>query len=429
MKVCVKKSKGFKGEIPVPGDKSISHRAAFIGALASGVTEISNFLEAEDCLATLDSLQRLGVEVKRKKGHKIRIKGKSLFGFSEPETILKVENSGTTARFLLGMLSGQNFFSVITGDSSLQKRPMKRIVEPLRRMGAWIEGRNNGNHLPLAVRGQNLKEIKYKIPIPSSQLKSAVILASLLSEGNSEIKEPIPSRDHTERMLDYVGADIKKENNLIQIYGKKKFKGQKITIPGDFSSASFFITAATVVENSRVILSDVGINPTRTGFLKILKKMGGKVDIQEKKRVSQEPVGTVIVSSSSLKGVEIKAEEIPTLIDEIPLIALLATQAKGKTIITGASELRVKESDRIAALVRNLRKMEVKIEEMKDGFIIEGVQRLKGASVQSFGDHRMAMAMAVAGLVAEGETEIEDFASHKVSFPNFYSILKRWKNG
>lgn len=429
MKVCVKKSKGFEGKIPVPGDKSISHRAAFIGALASGETEISNFLDAGDCLTTLDCLQKIGVQVKRKKGRKITIKGKSLFSFSEPEPILEAENSGTTARFLLGLLSGQNFFSVVAGDSSLQKRPMKRIVEPLRRMGAWIDGRNHGNHLPLAIRGQELKGIKYRIPLPSAQLKSALILASLLSEGESEIEEPIPSRDHTERMLDYLGADIKKGNNLIKIYGRRPFEGQEIIIPGDFSSASFFITAATIVENSNAVLPGIGINPTRTGLLKILKKMGGRIDIQEEKSVCQEPVGTVTVSSSSLKGVEIKAEEIPTLIDEIPLIALLATQAKGKTKIRGASELRVKESDRIAALACNFKKMGVGIEEMEDGFRIEGPQTLRGASVQSFGDHRMAMAMAVAGLVAEGETEIEDFACHYVSFPNFNYLLKKWENG
>lgn len=429
MKAVVKRSKGFRGEILVPQDKSICHRAAFIGALASGSTEIANFLDADDCLATLRCLQKLGVEVAREKDHRTTIKGKNLFGFREPRTILDTQNSGTTARFLLGLLSGQNFFSVVTGDSSLRRRPMKRVVEPLRQMGALIDGRDRGNHLPLAVRGQRLNGMKHRLSVPSAQLKSALILASLLSEGESEIEEPIPSRDHTERMLDYLGAAIKKENNLIKIHGRRTFEGQKIIIPGDFSSASFFITAATLIENSNVVLPDVGINPTRTGFMNILLKMGGRINIHDEKTVCNEPVGTLVVSSSSLKGKEIQSDEIPTLIDEIPLIALLAAQAKGKTIIRGASELRVKESDRIAALACNFKKMGLEIEEMEDGFRIEGPQTLRGASLQSFGDHRMAMAMAVAGLIAEGETEIEDFACHNISFPNFYSLLKKWENG
>ncbi|MFP4081117.1 MAG: 3-phosphoshikimate 1-carboxyvinyltransferase [Candidatus Aminicenantes bacterium] len=429
MKIQVKKSRGFKGEIPVPGDKSISHRAAFIGSLGLGETEISNFSEAGDCLATLRCLQEIGAEIKKEKGCKVTIQGKNLYGFREPEAVLEAQNSGTTARFLAGLLSGQNFFSVISGDSSLQKRPMKRVVEPLQKMGAWIDGRNGGSFLPLAVRGQRLKGIKYKIPIPSAQLKSSLILASLLAHGKSEIEESLPSRDHTERMLGYFGADIKRKNGLIEIYGERRFKGQKIIIPGDFSSASFFITAAMLVENSNVVIPDVGLNPTRTGFLRIVEEMKGQISIHEEKVICGEPVGTLVVSSSMLKGVEIKHHVIPTMIDEIPLISLLATQAKGKTVVKGASELRVKESDRIAAVVSNLRKMGVEIDEMKDGFTVEGPQKLKGASVQSFGDHRIAMAMAVAGLAAEGGTEIEGFSCHSVSFPHFYTSLKKWENG
>lgn len=413
----------------IPGDKSVSHRAAFISSMASGSCEITNFLFAADCLATLRCLQNIGVELNRKKDNRIIIKGKNLYGFREPEAALDAENSGTTARFLLGLLSGQEFFSVINGDSSLQKRPMKRVVDPLRKMGAQIEGRSGLNNLPLAVKGQKLKGIKYKIPVPSAQLKTALIFAALLAQGMTEIEEPLPSRDHTERMLDYFEAALKKENGRIQIQGRKKFKSRKIIIPGDISSASFFITAASLIENSSIILPNLGLNPTRTGFLSVLKRMAGKISIHQEKTFHHEPAGTLAVSSSSLKGTEIKPQEIPALIDEIPLITLLGIKAKGKTVIRGASELRVKESDRIKAVVINFRKMGVEIEEMKDGLIVEGPQQLKGASLQSFGDHRIAMAMAVAGLMAEGETEIEDFSCHKVSFPKFYSLLRKWENG
>jgi len=429
MKVLIKKSKGFKGEILIPGDKSISHRAAFIGSMASGFTEITNFLLAGDCLSTIRCLQKIGVDIRREENNKIIINGKNLYSFSEPKSILDAKNSGTTARFLLGLLSGQSFFSIITGDSSLQKRPMGRVVEPLRKMGSWIEGRNKGNNLPLAIQGQKLKGIKYKIPIHSAQLKSALIISGLLSDGMTELEEPLPTRDHTERMLHFLEADIKKQGGLIRIRGRNRFKGGKIIIPGDISSASYFIAAATLIENSSIHIPNIGINSTRIGFIKTLKKMGGKITVNEKKTICNEPVAALTVSSSNLKGIEIKADEIPALIDEIPLIALLATQAKGKTIIRGASELRVKESDRLKTIVSNFRKMGVEVEEMEDGFIIEGPQQLKGASLQSFGDHRIAMIMAIAGLLAEGKTEIENFSCYKVSFPDFYSILQKWENG
>jgi len=428
MKVYIKRGKGFKGEICIPADKSISHRAAIIGSLASGLTQIRNFNTAADCSATLSCLQKIGVEVKENKENEVILKGKDLFGFREPEDILDAQNSGTTARLLLGLLSGQRFFSVVNGDSSLQKRPMKRIVDPLRKMGAQIEGRNDGCNLPLAVKGQNLKGIKFKLPLPSAQLKSAVILAGLLSEGKTEIEEPVLSRDHTERMLHYLGAEIEKENEVIRIQGRKEFKAQKIIIPGDFSSACYFVAAALLVEDSEVVLPDTGVNPTRIGFLKAVKRMGGNIHVHERKVICNEPLATLSVSTSELKGVEIKAEEIPALIDEIPLVALLATQAKGITEVHGASELRVKESDRIRAIVVNFQRMEIDIEEKEDGFIIEGPQRLRGAFVESFGDHRIAMAMAVAGLVAEGITEVKDFDCCGISFPNFYSLLTRWQN-
>ncbi|MFQ6070386.1 MAG: 3-phosphoshikimate 1-carboxyvinyltransferase [Candidatus Aminicenantales bacterium] len=428
MRVCLKRSRGYRSQVSVPGDKSISHRAAIICSLASGVSEISNFLHAEDCLATLKCLKGLGVEIRQDKDRSLMVKGMNLFGFSEPRSVLDARNSGTTARFLLGLLSGQNFFSVLSGDSSLRKRPMKRVVSPLRKMGAWIEGTKGGENLPLAIKGQKLKALSYKLPLPSAQLKSALILAALLAEGESEISEPIPSRDHTERMLLYMGAGLKKENGLIKIQGERSFQQQKIEIPGDFSSAAFFITAAVLVENSELILPDIGINPTRTGFLRILKKMGAKIAITRMKKKSHEPLATLTVSSSELKGTTVRREEIPSLIDEIPLIVLCAARAEGKTVIRGASELRVKESDRIRALVFNLRKMGVEVEEREDGLALEGPQPLKGALLHSFGDHRIAMAMAIAGLIAEGETEIEDFSCYRVSFPNFYRLLMEWQD-
>ncbi len=428
MKTRIQRSRGFKGEIRIPADKSISHRAAIIGSLASGGTQIKNFSSGADCSATLKCLQMIGVEVKKNEGNEVSFTGKDLFGYREPENTLDAQNSGTTARLLLGLLSGQSFISVINGDSSLQTRPMKRVIDPLRKMGARIEGRNDAYHLPLTVRGQSLKRIKFKLPLPSAQLKSAVILAGLLSEGETEINEPVLSRDHTERMLDYLGAEIKKDKKVIRIQGKNKFKAKKITVPGDFSSACFFVAAALLVEDSEIIIPDIGINPTRIGFLKAAERMGGNINVHEKKETCNEPLATLSVSTSDLKGIKIKTEEIPVLIDEIPLIALLATQANGVTEVHGASELRVKESDRIRAIVVNFRRMGVDLEEKEDGFIIEGPQRLKGASVESFGDHRIAMTMAIAGLVADGETEIRDFDCFGISFPDFYSLLTRWQN-
>ena len=430
MKTRIQRSRGFKGEIRIPADKSISHRAAIIGSLASGRTQIKNFSSAADCSATLKCLQMIGVEVKKNKQNEVLLTGKNLFGYREPENTLDAQNSGTTARLLLGLLSGQSFFSVISGDSSLRTRPMKRVIDPLRKMGARIEGRNDAYHLPLTVKGQSLKRIKFKLPLPSAQLKSAVILAGLLSEGETEINEPVTSRDHTERMLDYLGAEIKKDKKVIRIQGKNKFKAKKIIVSGDFSSACFFVAAALLAEDSEIIIPDIGINPTRIGFLKAAERMGGNINVHEKKERCNEPLATLSVSTSDLKGIKIKTEEIPVLIDEIPLIALLATQANGITEVHGASELRVKESDRIRAIVVNFRRMGVDLEEKEDGFIIEGPQRLKGASVESFGDHRIAMTMAIAGLVADGETEIRDFDCFGISFPDFYSLLRRWqKNG
>ncbi len=425
MRVKVKRSKGFKGEIKIPPDKSISHRALFIASLSSGISEIENLSFAQDCVASLKCLGKIGVKFNIR-ADKIKVEGKALYNFREPDCILNAQNSGTTARFLIGILAGQKFFSVIDGDSSLRKRPMKRVADPLRRMGAYIEGRNNSENLPIAIKGGKLKGLKYALPIPSAQLKSALIFAGLLSKEGVEIYEPIPSRDHTERMLIHFGADIKKNNGVIKVTGGKTFGPQKITVPGDFSSSSFFLASALMVENSEVIMPNICLNPTRIGFIRVLKKMGANLKVFNEKTLCNEPTGTIFVSSSSLKGVSINSNEIPTLIDEIPLLMLLATQAKGKTALKGAKELRIKETDRLKSMTENLRKMGIDIIEKEDGFVIEGPQKLKGAKVSSYGDHRIAMTMAVAGLIADGITEIEDFECYEVSFPNFYTLLKKW---
>ena len=428
MKVLIEKSRGFIGEISVPSDKSISHRAAFFGALASNELKIKNMNMAEDCSSTLSCLSKIGVEIKKVAENEIIISGKNLFGFKEPGEVLNAGNSGTTARFLLGLLSGQDFFSVIDGDQSLRGRPMKRIADPLQMMGARIFGREGGNKLPIAVLGNNLVGISYPMPIPSAQLKTAVILSGFLSNGDTVIQERIPSRDHTERMLVYFNAPIKVENNEISIEGRKHFEAGDIQIPGDFSSACFFIAAALLVKDSRVLLPDVGVNPTRTGFLQLVRKMGGHIEVNDQHLDCNEPRGTLEVQTSDLVGTEVLAEDVPSLIDEIPLVGLLATQAQGTTIVSGASELRVKESDRIGSICANLRAMGVVLEEKDDGFIIEGPQRLTGGRINSFGDHRIAMTMAIAGLLAEGSTEIDGFECFKISFPGFYDALRTWQN-
>lgn len=427
--LTVRKSPGFRGKISVPPDKSISHRAAVIAALARGKTRVENFLFSQDCLSTLGCLGCLGVKAERTGDHVLEIEGKDLYGFQESRAVLPAGNSGTTARLFLGLLAGQDFFSVLDGDPSLKKRPMQRVSEPLSRMGARINGRRSGNFLPMAVNGGGLNSIDYKLSVPSAQLKSAVILAALLADGESRIVEPVSCRDHTERLLDFFGAGIQREGNVIRVRGRKRFEGVRVTVPGDFSSAAFFITAAVLGEKSGMVLPDIGINPTRTGFLDVLRRMGARIDISEKKNVCEEPSATLTVFAGELKGIEVKPEDIPAMIDEVPLLALLGTRAEGRTVIKGAGELRIKECDRIGAVVRNLRRMGVDIEEKEDGFVVEGPQQIRGAVVDSEGDHRIAMCLAVAGLSAEGETVVRGADCCGISFPGFDRFLERWQHG
>jgi len=415
----------LKGNISVPGDKSISHRSLILGSIAQGETQIHNFLNSLDCLKTLECMRALRVEIKSGCDNYIKIKGKGLYGLQEPKDIIDVGNSGTTIRLLTGLLSGQNFYSVLSGDDSIRKRPMKRVVQPLRLMGADIWGRENGQLAPLSINGWRLNPIRYTLPVASAQVKSALLLAGLYATGETVIKEPLPTRDHTERMLEIMQADIKISPSEIKIKSGKELKGTEIFIPGDISSAAYFIVAASVLKGSQIIIKQVGINPTRTGIIGILNKMEAKIDILNHQIKSNEPQADLRIEYSELKGVEIKEEIVPFLIDELPLIAVVATQAKGKTVVSGAKELRVKETDRIKAIVNELRKMGANIEEREDGFMVKGPSKLQGAICESYNDHRIAMSLAVAALLAEGKTIITNSECIDISFPGFEKTLQK----
>ena len=420
MKINPRKSP-ITGIFNVPSDKSISHRTILLGVLAKGKSRVSNFLPSDDCLSTVSCMRALGVEILEESNGDIIISGKGIMGLKEPFDVLDAGNSGTTTRLLAGILASTDFFSVITGDDSLKSRPMKRIIDPLKLMGAKILGRKENRYLPLAISGRKLNPIQYKLPIPSAQVKSCILLAGLSTEGETVITEPVKSRDHTERMLKSAGARIERKGNDIILKGGIEINPFDTRIPGDISSAAFIISAALMVPGSKISIPNVGLNPTRTGFLNVLKKMGADITIKDE-TVNQigEPVGTIEVSYSQLKGIEIEPDEIPTFIDEIPLLSILGAAAKGKTIVKGAEELRVKETDRIEAVVKNIRSMGIEIEEKNDGFIIEGPQKFKGAIIDSMKDHRIAMTFSIAGLTAEGTTKIPDDKVVNVSYPGFW---------
>ncbi|MBA3061776.1 MAG: 3-phosphoshikimate 1-carboxyvinyltransferase, partial [Atribacteria sp.] len=400
MELVLEKVNQLKGNIFVPGDKSISHRSLILGSIAQGETRVYNLLNSLDCLRTLDCMQALGVKIELDVDNSVNIKGKGLYGLQEPKDILDVGNSGTTVRLLAGLLSGQNFYSVLNGDNSIRKRPMKRVAQPLRLMGADIWGREDGHFAPLSIRGSKLNPFQYTLPVASAQVKSALLLAGLYATGETVIREPLSTRDHTERMLEIMQADIKISPPEIKIKGGTELRSTDIFIPGDISSAAYFIAAASILRDSRIIIKQVGVNPTRTGIIEILKKMGTKIDILNYQIKSNEPRADLMIEYSKLKGVEIKKENVPFLIDELPLIAVVATQAQGKTVVSGARELRVKESDRIKAIVSELKKMGADIEEEEDGFTVNGPTGLQGAVCESYNDHRIAMSLAVAALLA-----------------------------
>ncbi len=423
---ALSRAKVAKGELRVPSDKSISHRAVMLSSLAEGESYIRDWLSSADTEATLEMVQSLGVEVKRK-GKELKVLGRN-FQFFEPSHVLDAKNSGTTARLMLGILSTQPFFSVITGDQSLRQRPMLRVVEPLRQMGAFLDGREGGNKLPICVRGGKLKGISFFNKRASAQVKSALLLAGLRAEGYIEIVEPILSRDHTERMLRAFGVSLiqmeGKEGHVIKLKGGQSLKGTDIYCPADPSSASFFVALACLLEGSELLLKDVLVNPTRDGFFRKLIQMGAYIRYENLREISGEPVADVYVKyNGRLKGAEVASEEVPSMIDELPILAIVMALAEGRSTVRGAQELRVKESDRIKAVVENLRAMGAKMEELEDGFEIEGVERLKGATIKTYGDHRIAMAFSIAGLVAEGETIIDDPECVAVSYPDFYKHI------
>ncbi len=422
--IYIKPVQKLKGIIKVPGDKSISHRAIILGAIADGETKIKGFLKGEDCLNTIRIFQKMGVQIQQNVKGEILIHGRGLRGLSVPKSILNIGNSGTTIRLVSGILAGQNFTSTITGDESICSRPMKRIIIPLRQMGAKIES-NNENFAPLIIQGGKLKGINYVSKIASAQVKSCLLLAGLYAEGKTTITEPVKSRDHTERMLEYFGLEVKVEGLTVEIIGPAKLTHKFITVPGDISSAAFFIVASLLLEGSEVRIKDVGLNPTRTGILRVLKEMGAKIIIENERIECNESVGDVIVKSGDIKGINITGELVPFLIDEIPILAVAATQAKGITEISGAKELRVKETDRIRAISSQLNLLGARIEEKEDGMIIYGPTKLKGTEVNSFADHRMAMSLIVAGLIADGETKIRDTECINTSFPGFMETLKK----
>lgn len=411
--------------VRVPGDKSISHRAAILGALARGTTRVWGFLRAEDCLSTLRCLRALGVSIDDR-GNDLEIQGNAL---REPEEILDVGNSGTTMRLLAGVLAGHAFHSVLTGDASVRGRPMDRVADPLRRMGARISGRQAGRLAPLAIDGGGLRGIAYATPVASAQVKSAVLFAGLFAEGETAVQEPSQSRDHTERMLRGFGAEVMREGLTTRLRGPQGLLGAEVRVPGDLSSAAFLLVAAALVSGSELAVADVGLNPTRTGVLDVLRMMGADVVVRDLKEEGGEPVGTVAVRASRLHGVVIGGDLIPRAIDELPVLAVAASLAEGETVIRDAAELRVKESDRVEALARELGRLGARIEPQPDGLAIVGMRRLRGGPVRSGGDHRIAMALAVAGLCADGPVTIDDPACIETSFPGFADVLRRATGG
>jgi 3-phosphoshikimate 1-carboxyvinyltransferase len=428
MRLRVRPVPSLAGRIRVPGDKSISHRAALLGAVASGVSEVRGFLEAEDCGRTLAAVQALGAEVTRKGPGEYRIAGAGRLGLHEPGDVIDCGNSGTTARLLLGVLAGQPFTAVVTGDESLRGRPMGRVAEPLAAMGATFLGRANTSRLPLAVRGTRaLRATTYRTPVASAQVKSAVLLAGLWADGPVTVIEPAPSRDHSERMLRQFGATVMIEGGAVTL-APGDLAGAVVDVPGDVSSAAFFLVAASIVPGAGVTIESVGANPTRTGILDALDAMGGRI-VQTERCETDEPMATLTASAAELSATGIAGALVPRLIDEIPALAVAAALARGTTRIRDAAELRVKESDRIAAVARELTKMGARVTETADGLDIAGVPRLAGARVDSGGDHRLAMALAVAGLAARGETLVGDAGCIATSFPTFVELVNTLAGG
>jgi 3-phosphoshikimate 1-carboxyvinyltransferase len=418
--------KRLAGEIAVPGDKSISHRALILNSLALGNSRISNLSPGKDCISTIHCLRALGVKLTERDGKPpaILISGVGNKGLTEACNILNAGNSGTTMRLLSGVLSSQHFLSIITGDISLRSRPMKRLIEPLRLMGAEIYGRHDDSLAPLVIKGKKLHGVSYTLPVPSAQIKSAILLAGLFAQGDTIVKQLQPSRDHTERLLQRMGAKLGSDNTHITITPlNTPLTAVDLHVPGDISSAAYWLVAGAIHPNAKVKIMNCGINPTRTGIIDALLAMGARLRIENQRLEGNEPVADLHVESSNLKGIEIGGDLIPRLIDEIPLLAVAACVAEGKTVIREASELRVKESDRIESTSRELSRLGADIEELSDGMVIHGGKALLGKEVRSHGDHRLAMSLAIAGLVAGGTTSIQNARVAEISNPAFWLEL------
>ncbi len=413
----------LRGEVEVPGDKSISHRSIMFGALAQGRTEVSHFLTGADCLSTIACFRKMGIEIKQNSSD-VTVFGKGLDGLSEPAGILDAGNSGTTVRLMSGILAGQRFSSVITGDASICRRPMKRVMLPLSEMGASIVSQQGNDCAPLEIRPSQLRGIHYQSPVASAQVKSCVLLAGLYADGKTSVTEPVVSRNHSELMLRYFGADVSCEGTTAGILPRPKLTGQKVNVPGDISSAAYFIAAALLVSGSEILLKNVGINPTRDGMLRVCQAMGGDITLLNEDHSGAEPCADLLVRSSSLHGTVIEGAIIPTLIDELPVLAVLAAFADGTTIIRDAAELKVKESDRIAVMTDNLTRIGCDVQATDDGMIIRGGKPLHGAVIDSHKDHRVAMSFAVAALACAGEMEIRDSDCVTISYPWFYNDLQ-----
>jgi 3-phosphoshikimate 1-carboxyvinyltransferase len=424
VKRTVKRARALTGEVRPPPDKSISHRAAICNSIARGEALVRNYSPAGDCASTLACLKALGVDISLDSEGSLLVRGRGGQGLVEAEDVLDAGNSGTTMRLLTGLLAAQPFLSVISGDASLRSRPMGRVVEPLRLMGASIWGRCGATRAPLVINGGSLRGITYKLPVASAQLKSALLLAGLSADGDTVVEEPVRSRDHTERMLASMGARIRVTDGTI-ILSPGELSAIDVAVPGDISAAAFWLVAGAIHTDARIRLPDTGVNPTRSGIIDVLRSMGARVAVTNERTVSGEPMADIEVNSAPLRGMEVGGEIVPRLIDEIPLIALAGSLAQGKTVIRDAQELRVKETDRIRATVSELAKMGAAIEEMPDGMVIQGGRKLHGAECSSHGDHRLAMMLGVAALVAEGETRIDGAEAADISYPAFWGDLGR----
>lgn len=418
-----------QGQMAVPGDKSVSHRSIMLGAIARGETVVTGLLRGEDNMATLHAFRAMGIEV-TDDGKTLRIGGKGLHGLQEPGDVLDCGNSGTSMRLLTGLLAGQRFYSVLTGDQYLRRRPMRRVIQPLSSMGGLIYGRDGGEKAPLAIVGQALKGIDYSTPVASAQIKSALLLAGLYADGVTCVREPHLSRDHSERMLRYFGADISvNADGSVTVRGGKELKGGEIVVPGDISSAAFFLVAGLIVPGSELLITGVGVNPTRTGIIDILQAMGGDIQLTNQRELSGEPVADLLVRSSRLQGTVIDGELVTRAIDELPIACIAAAMAEGTTVIRDAKELRVKETDRIRAMAVNLAAAGIAVVEAEDGMFVTGRETFDACTVQSFGDHRIAMSFIVAGLRSRGGISVEDVSCINTSFPVFFELLAQVRQG